>query len=90
MPVDVVWAASEITTAKPSNIHDILMKIDAVLSDANEQAQRIRNFLMRQPMVKEPDKDEEVTDMFSHVTDIDKKALALNAEIDDIIAILGM
>lgn len=80
----------ECTAVMEPNIHDILMKIDAVLSDANEQAYRIRNFLMSQTMTAEKEPNGGPTDMVSHVTDMNKKALALHDKINDIAQILGM
>ena len=72
------------------NIHDILMKIDAVLSETNEQAYRIHNFLMSHPMAKAEKESGGATDMLSHVTDINEKAMALHDKLADISQILGM
>lgn len=80
----------ECAPAMASNIHDILMKIDTVLSETNEQACRICNFLMTQPMANAEKEPCGASDMLSHVTDINKKAIALNAKIIDISQILGM
>lgn len=82
--------SGECTTVMPPNIHDILMKIDAVLSDTNDQACRIRNFLMSQPMAKAEKEPGGATDMLSHVTDINEKAMALHDKLADISQILGM
>lgn len=88
MPINCI--SGECTAVMPPNIHDILMKIDAVLSDTNEQADRIRNFLMTQPMAKAEKEPGGATDMLSHVTDINDKAAALHSKIADISQILGM
>ena len=79
----------ECSSIMPPNIHDILTKIDAVLSEANEQVCRISNFLMSQPMAK-AEKEPSATDMFSHVTAIHEKAMTLHDKIADISQILGM
>lgn len=81
---------SECTATMAPNIHDILMKIDAVLSETNDQAGRICNFLMTQPTAKAEKEPGGATDMLSHVTDINEKAMALNNKIADITQILGM
>ena len=81
---------NECTTVTAPNIHDILMKLDAVLSDTNEQAWRIRNFLVSQPMEKPEKEPGGAADMLSHVTDIQEKAMALHDKIADITQILGM
>ena len=80
----------ECTSAMSPNIHDILMKLDDVLSATNEQAERICNFLMAQPMAKDEKGPGGAPDMLSHVTDINEKALALHNKIIDISQILGM
>ena len=72
------------------NIHDILMKIDAVLSETNEQACRISSFLMSRAMPKAEKEPGGATDMLSHVTDINEKAMALHDKLADISQILGM
>ncbi len=79
----------ECTAVMEPNIHDILLKVDAVLSDTNEQADRIHNFLRSQPMG--PTKEEPgIIDMFSHVMNISDKAMALHDKINEITQILGM
>ena len=74
----------------PPNIHDILAKLEAVLSDTNEQACRIRNFLMAQPMAKAEKEPGGAIDMVSHVTYINETATMLHDKINDIAQILGM
>lgn len=88
MPINCI--SGECTSTMSPNIHDILMKIDAVLSDTNEQAERICNFLITQPMAKAEKEPGGVPDMFSHVTDINNKAMALHDKIAEISQILGM
>ena len=72
------------------NIHDILVQLDTVLSETNDQACRICNFLMSQPMAKAEKEPGGAPDMFSHVKDINDKAMALHDKIADIAQILGM
>lgn len=90
MSFDAKCAATEMSAQTYPNIHDILMKIDVVLSETNDQACRIRNFLMSQPMAKAEKEPGGATDMLSHVTDINDKAMALQDELADISKILGM
>ena len=79
----------ECTAVTEPNIHEILLKIDAVLSDTNERADRINNFLRSQPTV--PAKEEPgIIDMFSHVMNISDKAMALFDKINEITQILGI
>lgn len=80
----------ECTATMAPNIYDILMKLDAVISETNDQAGRICNFLMTQPMAKAEKEPGGATDMLSHVTDINDKAAALHSKIADISQILGM
>ena len=89
MPIHCISGECATTVAAP-NIHDILMKLDAVLSDTNEQAERICNFLITQPMAKAEKEPGGPTDMFSHVTVINNKAMTLHDKIADISQILGM
>lgn len=72
------------------NIHDILTHLEAVLSETNEKAWRIRNFLVSQPMAKNEPEPGGATDMISHVTDINEMAIVLQDRITDIAQILGL
>lgn len=91
MPVNAVRTATEMPVPKSPNIHDILMKIDSMMDDANMQVERIHDFLTC-PDHMELTANEPCgpNDMLSHVMHISDQVVKLHDQIYDISLILGM